>query len=154
MKKYLAAAVVAVMVFAFAAFAASLSVTAPTLQVGQTAEGELECTDNADIVAWMYNDINGTVDGARVQFDDDHTCEGDRVYVTPLDVDGDILANIGGAAYSTGSVLVDAAHYHAGTDSYLVIFGTTTGYTGFDADNHPVWAEELYGARVGIDQGN
>jgi hypothetical protein len=158
MKKYLIASVVAMMAFSFAAFAASLNVTAPTLQVGQTADGALECADNAEIVAWMYNDLNGSVDGARVRLstddvDTDHTCDGDRLYVTPLNQAGTILANIGGGAYSTGSILVDDANYHAGTDSYLVIFGTTTAYTGHNASVHPVDGGSLYGARVGIDQG-
>jgi hypothetical protein len=157
MKKYFIASVVAVMAFAFAAFAASLNVTAPTLQVGQTATGELECADNATIVAWMYNDLNGSVDGARVQLSNDdaspHACDGDRLYVTPLNSGGTILANIGGGGYSTGSIEVSAANYHAGTDSYLVIFGTTTGYTGFNPAVHPVDGASLYGARIGIDQG-
>jgi hypothetical protein len=157
MRKYLIAGAVAVMVFAFAAFAASLNVTANSLQVGETAQGALECADNADIVAWMYNDTNGSVDGARVQLSNNdespHSCDGDRIYVTPLNSAGTLLPNIGGGSYSTGSILVDSANYHAGTDSYLVIFGTTTGYTGFNASTHPVSGELLYGARVGIDQG-
>ena len=140
MKKYLAAAVVAVMVFAFAAFAASLDVTAPTLQVGQTAEGELECTENADITAWYYNDHidPGTVSGATIVLDDDHTCAGDRLYLSVLDADGDTIATESKVLGADRTIQIGLPN-----NSFLV-----------DADQSgAIPAADVYGARIAIDQG-
>jgi hypothetical protein len=57
MRKYLIAGAVAVMVFAFAAFAASLTVNGGTLQAGQTED--LTCTDETNVAfANNWNDPN------------------------------------------------------------------------------------------------
>ena len=139
MKKYLVASVVAVMVFAFAAFAASLNVTAPTLQFGATADGELVCTENADITAWLYNDHleGGPVSGATIELDDGHECEGDRLYLSVLGEDGEVLAN-NSTVIGTGSTL----QLGIPDDSALA-----------DATNSDISSADVYGAQIGIDQG-
>jgi hypothetical protein len=139
MKKYFIASVVAVMAFAFAAFAASLNVTAPTLQFGETASGELICTENADVVAWFYNDhlAGGPVNGASIQLDADHTCEGDRLYLTVVGEQGNILAN--------SSVVIGS--------SRTVTVGIPNAAALNDASLSNISSADVYGVRIGIDQG-
>ena len=146
MKKYLAAAAVAVMVFAFAAFAASLNVTAPTLQAGQTAEGELECTENAEIVAWFFNDhlVPATVSGAVIELDEDHTCEGDRLYLTLLDDEDGVLV----AAASA-----DGQGVPIGSGSSVTIGIPDHTFLGDASLPGGIPASDVYGVQIGIDQG-
>ena len=138
MRKYLVAGMVAVMVFAFAAFAASLNVTANTLQTGETLSGELECTDGVHVYAWFYNDLTGDADGVRLALldsngepDTGHSCAGDEIYVTPRAADGGYVENnnIGRA-----TLIADEAEY-------VVNF------------NSPLPAADIESVRVGIDQG-
>ena len=141
MKKYLAAAVVAVMVFAFAAFAASLNVTSTNLQVGETAEGALECTDGAHVYAWGYHDGTGEITFVRVALvkdddtlDTDHDCDGESLMVTPLDADG-------GYADSTGTGVRGEKALVEGQAEYWVDLTS------------PVSAEDIHGVRIAIEQG-
>lgn len=143
MRKYLIAGAVAVMVFAFAAFAASLNVTANTLQVGETAEGELECTDGVHVYAWFYNDQTGDVDGVRLALLDDqdepdtgHTCDGDWIMVTPLAENG----TYADSTVATGNRGVK--ELKDGQAEYVVNF------------TEPLPAEDIYSVRVGIEQGS
>ena len=166
MRKYLAAAVVAVMVFAFAAFAASLNVTAPVLQVGETAEGELECADTVEITAWMYDDVSGTIDGARLSVinadgseqdgDPGDDCFEERLMLTALDDQGSILFTVGGNQ-ARGSVEIHEDNFHSDV-GFTVAFGLSdpgplnhyaTAAGGFDVDDK-VDASLVEGARVAI----
>jgi hypothetical protein len=72
MKKYIAAGAVAIMVFAFAASAASLSVNGGVLQAG--ADNDLTCTDDADVTYTTSNDTNGHWIGA-IHLEFDTACE-------------------------------------------------------------------------------
>jgi hypothetical protein len=82
MKKYIAAGAVAVMVFAFSAFAASLTVDAGTLAFGQDDVGD--CGGEADVVySHHQQDDFAYVDAIIVQFPDaDGACDGFGVYMT------------------------------------------------------------------------
>jgi hypothetical protein len=139
MRKYFIASVVAVMAFAFAAFAASLNVTAPTLQFGETAASELICTENADVVAWFYNDhlAGGPVNGASIQLDENHDCDGDRLYLTVVDQDDNILANSSVVIGESRNVTVGIPNAAALTDGSL----------------SNISSADVYGVRIGIDQG-
>jgi hypothetical protein len=94
MKKYLAAAVVAVMVFAFAAFAASLNVNAGTLQSG--VDHDLACAETADITYAHHVDYHHQANDAwvtefTVTFDSED-CVGNTMYLTvgsDAEFDGD-----------------------------------------------------------------
>jgi hypothetical protein len=134
MKKYFAAGAVAIMVFAFAAFAASLNVQASVLQAGETEAGALECASDANVFAWFYNDFDGSVDGVRVALDEGHTCDGEMIHVTPLDADGKSLDGNTRAQVITED----------GTDIYVANFPAA----------HRPQAEDIEGVRVGIDQGH
>ena len=65
MKKYLAAAVVAVMVFAFSAFAATLNVDGGTLQSG--IDRDLTCAESADVTYDHHVDYHDQADDAWVE---------------------------------------------------------------------------------------
>ncbi|MFP4150064.1 MAG: hypothetical protein ACLFV0_11310 [Nitriliruptoraceae bacterium] len=79
MKKYFAAAIVAVMVFAFSAFAAELDVEAGVLQAG--VYDELTCTEDDAIVSWgtqhtgQFEEIGQAVNRVTIDFGDGD-CEG------------------------------------------------------------------------------
>ena len=85
MKKYVAAAVVAVMVFAFAAFAASLNVDGGVLQAG--VDDDLTCADTAN-VTYSHHASEGLfwVTDVHVSFDED--CDGNTMYLAITDVGG------------------------------------------------------------------
>jgi len=74
MKKYLAAAVVAVMVFAFAAFAASLDVDAGTLAAGQDDVDDCGGTANVSFDTQTVGGGAFGVNGLDIEFAED--CEG------------------------------------------------------------------------------
>jgi hypothetical protein len=83
MKKYFIASVVAVMAFAFAAFAAQLTVNAGTLQSG--VDRNLACAETADItyahhVDYHHQAGDAWVSDVVVTFDDD--CLGNTMYLT------------------------------------------------------------------------
>ena len=85
MKKYLAAAVVALMVFAFSAFAATLSVDAGNLQAGQ--DNVDRC---ADSVTLDYGtDVGGDgqfyVHTITLSFDEAADCDGNFAYLAIFD---------------------------------------------------------------------
>jgi hypothetical protein len=138
MKKYLIASVVAVMAFAFAAFAASLNVTAPVLQAGETEAGALECAGSATVVAWFYNDFDGSVDGVRVALNEGHTCTADEMlHVTPLKADGTWIDG-----NTRGQIMLDPSTAYA-PNKWIV-----------NSSPGPVDAGLIYGVRIGIDQGH
>lgn len=76
MKKYLAAAAVAVMVFAFSAFAASLNLDGGVLQAGENTD--LTCTDQEVPVRWIIDNNDGLVYGAHVAVPE--SCYGNKLY--------------------------------------------------------------------------
>jgi hypothetical protein len=87
MKKYFAAGAVAIMVFAFAAFAASLNVNAGPLQAGVTTD--LKCADSVEVTYQTSNDNNGFwVGGVSLQFKDadgvTDNCDGHEAAVALL----------------------------------------------------------------------
>ena len=142
MKKYLAAAVVAVMVFAFAAFAASLNVTSTALQAGDTEPGALECANEAVAYVWGYNDHETPPTAQNVGIalqPDTHTCEGETITVNLLNEDGNILVHEG------QQVRVQKVAVSGADQGRFELPGATT------ADKPAV--EDIYGVRVGIDQG-
>jgi hypothetical protein len=145
MKKYFIASVVAVMAFAFAAFAASLNVTAGNLQAGDTQPGALECADEAIAYVWGYNDhvTPTTVDNVGIALRNSdgtpHGCAGEWLSVNLLDEDGNIIYP-GPGQIRVGKVAV------AGEDQ-----GRFT-MPGADAAAKPK-VEDIYGVRVGIEQG-
>jgi hypothetical protein len=82
MKKYLIASMVAVMAFAFAAFAASLDVTADRLAAGTD---NVACAENADVSWTTSNDDQGHwVMGFDIAFSDT-SCDGEYVNVAIFD---------------------------------------------------------------------
>ena len=85
MKKYLAAAVVAVMVFAFAAFAAELNVNAGTLQAG--SDTELTCSDGVEVLNYAVESDTLEVHFARLSGFED--CDGEKLIIRWNDADGD-----------------------------------------------------------------
>jgi hypothetical protein len=100
MKKYFAAAVVAVMVFAFAAFAASLNVNAGTLAAGQDDVGD--CGGEALITYDHHWGFGGGPEAAYVQaftitFDEDCSDNIALFHVDgPNDADGMVSVLISG----------------------------------------------------------
>jgi hypothetical protein len=86
MKKYIAAGAVAIMVFAFSAFAASLTVNAGPLQAGITAD--LKCADSVDVTYETNNDHSGFyVEGVNLQFldangDATNACDDDNAAIS------------------------------------------------------------------------
>jgi hypothetical protein len=97
MKKYLVAAVVAVMVFAFAAFAAPLNVGDSVLAAG---EGEVTDCGPIDVKSWGVDaEPGGEVSFVRLAVGD---CTEDHVlFASALDVDGNQLTRSG--EYRIGS---------------------------------------------------
>lgn len=115
MKKYLIASVVAMMAFAFAAFAASLTVNAGTLQAGE--DTNLQCAENATI-AWGNTNNSDTGGGFVVQglsVDFDGACDGKFAYVALGDADqeGFGIQEIDGdsVAFTTVPILVEDINY-------------------------------------------
>ncbi|MFP4235286.1 MAG: hypothetical protein ACLFUG_10185, partial [Nitriliruptoraceae bacterium] len=83
MKKYFAAAIVAVMVFAFSAFAAELEFDAGVMAFGVDDVGD--CGGDADIIFSHHNEDGfGYVDGVVVEFPnaDATNCTGATAYLT------------------------------------------------------------------------
>jgi len=79
MKKYLITAAVALMVFATAAFAASLNVDGTVLQAGQ--DSDLTCANNA-VVGWQTQTVgNGEFAVTRITVTFDEGCNGNYGYV-------------------------------------------------------------------------
>jgi hypothetical protein len=79
MKKYLIAAALALVVFATAAFAASLNVDGTVLQAGQ--DSDLTCADNA-VVGWVTQTVgNGEFAVTRITVTFDEGCDGNYGYV-------------------------------------------------------------------------
>lgn len=107
MKKYVVASVVAVMVFAVAAFAASLNVDSGVLQAG--VDDDLTCAENAT-VAYSHHSSDGLfwVTDVHVTFDQD--CSGNTMYLAITDVGG-VVVDITGP---TVSIPVDP-----GTDTFF-----------------------------------
>jgi len=105
MKKYLAAAVVAVMVFAFAAFAASLELDAGTLAFGQDDVGD--CGGVADITySHHQEDDFAYVDAIIVTFPQAAgECDGFGVWVRSEGV-GAAVAEIGAQETDRAVVIV------------------------------------------------
>jgi hypothetical protein len=143
MKKYFAAGAVAVMVFAFAAMAASLNVSAPTLQVGETEEGALSCVDAVDVIAWGYNDYTGKVTRATVQAVNNR-CDAETLFLTLLDEDGNRLS----AGGHNGQAFLTENLGDKNDDSFFV--DLTRGDAGAEAG---VDGDVIGGVRFGIDQG-
>jgi hypothetical protein len=87
MKKYVAAAAVAVMVFAFSAFAASLNVDGGVLQSG--IDRDLTCAETAKVtydhhVAYSDPNFNDAyITAVNVEFDDaNDACVGSLIFLT------------------------------------------------------------------------
>jgi hypothetical protein len=83
MKKYLIASVVAMMAFAFAAFAASLSVNGGVLQSG--VDADLTCAESANVtydhhVDYFHQAMDAWVEEFYITFDED--CTGNTMYFT------------------------------------------------------------------------
>lgn len=136
MKKYLIASVVAMMAFAFAAFAASLIVNAGTLQAGE--DRDLECLDEANVAAWGYDDTHATalvyVDIVTVG----ENCTNDEVMHL-------ILLN------SSGSQLARGNSANNPTKDYADLDGTARYRFDFSPS---VDVQDVYGVRIGVDQGH
>ena len=146
MKKYFLAGVVAMIAFAMAAFAASLTVNAQVLQAGDTVAGELECADEARVYVWGYNDhvTPPTADnlGLALLMDDEtasHSCAGETLTINLLDENGNILSG------TSGQIRVNKTAV-AGEDQGRISF------PGATAAQKPA-VEDIFGVRVGIDQG-
>jgi hypothetical protein len=114
MKKYFIASVVAVMAFAFAAFAASLTVNAGTLQAG--TDSNLKCADQVDLVWNTSNDWNGHwVGDVTLRFLDESgaltgACNGERANLAIFDAPtnpSDQIAMFVTDPISQGTVHVD-----------------------------------------------
>lgn len=80
MKKYLVAGAVAVMVFAFSAMAASLTVDGNVLQAGDNGS-DLTCTSDVEVLDWAVN-ANGTQVTSVTIGGWDPACEGEQVSVS------------------------------------------------------------------------
>jgi hypothetical protein len=143
MKKYIAAGAVAIMVFAFSAFAASLDVDAGVLQAGQTDPGDLECVAGVSVVAWGYNDYTGKVTRVTLQADQ-NDCDGEFLYLTLLDDSGNRLQGHG----HDGQSVVVQDFGDKNDDQFFV--DLTRGNPAADAG---VDASSIGGVRIGIDQG-
>ena len=100
MKKYIAAAAVAVMVFAFAAFAATFELNDSVLAVG---EGDVTDCGDIEVVSWGLETDDGTVDSVRLDVKD---CTDDEVlFVRVLDEDDNRISFSG--EYRIGSNTVN-----------------------------------------------
>jgi hypothetical protein len=94
MKKYIAAAAVAVMVFAFTAFAAQMTIFDSVLATG---DGNVKACD-AQVASWGLETDTGSVKSVRLTTD----CTEDEVlFVRILDGAGNTIANSG--EYRVGS---------------------------------------------------
>jgi hypothetical protein len=144
MRKYLIAGAVAVMVFAFAAFAAQLTVTAPTLQAGETQPGALECVDAVNVAAWGYNDYTGKITHVTLQAVNNDCDDDEFLYLTLLDNNNERL--FGHGHDSQAFVVQDFSQ--KGNDPFTI--DVTRGNPAADAG---VDASAIGGIRVGIDQG-
>ena len=142
MKKYIAAAAVAVMVFAFAAFAASLTVNAETLQAGETESGDLSCVDEVSVTAWGYNDYTGKVTFARVTADGNDCGSEENLYMTLLNNEGERLLEGG----HDGEAVVVSDFGSKGDDEFVI--DLTGGDQSADAG---VDAAAIGGVRMGVD---
>lgn len=132
MKKYFAAAAVAVMVFAFAAFAATLNVNAGSLQAGEAVD--LDCLEEANVAAWGYHDAPGDVETryATIDLVGNGCADGEHMHVILLDSNQEELARA--------------------TNSPQLIAGVGDEKIQFDfADVHP---KDVDGIRIGVDQGH
>jgi hypothetical protein len=131
MKKYLVAATVAVVVFAISAFAASLNVTAGTLQAGHDAIDK--CIENSEeAVAVSYGEATYDEDAGKwtveeVTVDHGGDCAGLAYQVLVADTDGKSLASEGGTFDPDETVQTAKVEFaasfdaEAATDVHLVI---------------------------------
>jgi hypothetical protein len=106
MRKYVIAAVGAVMVFSMAAFAASMNVDGGFLQAG--ADSGLTCTDDAEVSYETSNDTTGHwIDAVELQFD--AACEGGYAIVNGFGPanNNQILSLISTPIDNTGKVVID-----------------------------------------------
>lgn len=118
MKKYFAAGAVAVMVFAFAAFAATLNVDGGVLQLG--ADRDLTCTDQADVRFTGYETDSSTSQPGfiNVQVSGLDDCGGQELFVEVFDGDQDRIWSSRPATQSINSSTmtfsVDVGEYDSG----------------------------------------
>jgi len=109
MKKYLAAAVVAVMVFAFAAFAASVNVNDSTLASGvaevQGCDGDVDVIWQAHESAHLLDDDYWWVNEVTLEGFVD--CDGEDVIVVLLDANDQPVAKGGAQGISGGAITVE-----------------------------------------------
>lgn len=89
MRKYFIAGVVAMVAFAMAAFAASLTVDGGTLQAG--VDRDLTCTSDAATVSYATpNDTDGSMDFLvktfTVTFDEEANCDGKQAELVVNDI--------------------------------------------------------------------
>lgn len=138
MRKYFIAGVVGMVAFAMAAFAASLTVNAGTLQAGD--DDTLECMDEANVAAWGYNDTDDTileyVDVVTVGEDCDN---GEVLHLILLEDDRSQL-DPGGRGDSVNHP----------TKPYADLDGSGRYRFTFSGVN----VEDVEGVRIGVDQGH
>jgi hypothetical protein len=146
MKKYLIASMVAVVAFAFAAFAAQLNVNAGPLQAGQ--DNNLKCGDDAVVTYATSNNTTGHwIDKIHVQFDT--KCEDNWVILNGFgpEANNQILSLVSEEPIdAAGKVTFDIANGHTYVADLinvqvLVKNSLVTGtfeYPGFEASGNPI----------------
>lgn len=100
MKKYIIAAVVAVVAFAMAGFAATLTVDGGVIQVG--SDDDLTCTDDVSVASYLI-ETDGVPSSFGVRFADgsfDGCAEGNTVFVKVFNADD---TQIGRATSTVGA---------------------------------------------------
>ena len=143
MKKYLAAAVVAVMVFAFSAFAASLTVNGGTIQAG--SDMDLRCMDEANVLAWVYRDAPPptAVESVRIGTVNEDCQDGEVLHLILVDEDGNQVVR--------GEATNPPGPPHATDAPYAELDGSGDYTFDLPGDVHP---DEFEGVIIGVDQGH
>lgn len=138
MKKYFIAAVVAMVAFAMAAFAASLTVNAATIQAGE--DTDVDCVDEANVAAWGYDDTSSTaLKYVTVDTINEDCTNNEVMHLILLDSSGHQLAR--GDADDNP------------TKPYAELVGTGNQQYKFNF-SPDVDVRDVEGVRIGIDQGH
>ena len=133
-----------------AAAALNVNQNAAPIQVGVV--NDLVCAEGASVVGWGFDEDRKSVAYAWIDITDvNNNCDGNWLYVTPLDGAGNRIDLIGGG-YATGRVVLgqDQTDREDDVSRYQVFFGTnrTPSVPGL------VDAVELKGVQLAIDQGH